>query len=185
LCSSSTIPAVATTATLSHRRRALSRKGRSHRRRGYAALPSRGEGRNPAGLPEGGRLRFAPGPPVQRQLKQCPGAVSQKRRHSCAAGESRHETAPSPTTWIRGPAEQRGGPRSSRHSQSWPNQMCTGATCLQIVQTVSWGRKPKEAALLGRRQALTRNGRPRQRRRHAVLPSSRTGRFPANLFEYG
>jgi len=46
---------------------------------------------------------------------------------------------------------------------------------------VSCGRQSKEAALLHRRRASARKGRPRRRRRYAALPSRGAGRDPAGL----
>jgi len=65
-----------------------------------------------------------------------------------------------PTARIRGPAQKRGGQRSSRPPRRWPTQVFSGAACPKAAQTVSCGRLTKEAALSRRRRAPTRKGRP-------------------------
>ena len=94
---------------------------------------------------------------------------------------ARTKGAPTPTAWIRGPAQQRGGPRSSGTPRRWPTQVCTGADCPEAAQTVSWGRLTKEAALSRRRRAPSRKGRPRRQRGYAALPSRGAGRDRAGL----
>ena len=122
-------------AALSRRRRAPTRKGRPRRRRGYAALPSRGTGHDPAGLPNGGRLRFAPGPPVHRGGPNSVLGPPNQRDGPIAPPAGTHtKGAPTPTLWIRGPAQQRGGRRSSRPPLRWPTNEIgpyrTGGRCV-------------------------------------------------------
>jgi len=159
---------------------------RSSRQCESEALTSTGAGRDPAGLPEGGRLRFAPGPPGHRGGPNSVLDPPIKRRGPLAqpAG-ALTRGAPTPTAWIRGPAQQRGRPRSSRPPRRWPTQICTGAACPAAAQTVSWGRLTKEAALSHNRRAPSQEGRPRRRREYAALPSRGAGRDPAGLPEGG
>jgi len=114
-----------------------------------------------------------PGPPNQRGGPLAPPAGALTKG------------APAPTAWIHGPAQQKGGPRSSRPPRRWPTEVCTGAACPEAAQTVSWGRLTKETALLHRRRAPSQKGRPRRRRGYAALPSSGAGRDPAGLPEGG
>ena len=98
---------------------------------------------------------------------------------------ARSKGARTPTAWIRGPAQQRGWPRSSRPFRRWPTQICTGAACPEAARTVSLGRLTKEGALSRRRRAPARSRRSRRRHGYAALPKRGAGRDQAGLLEGG